>query len=111
MRCPYCEFDAPRMGVHAHLATEHPGEVELGHREGPNDPFFRIGCPFCEQEAVQSVNPGGRDPRFLEEFEREIRLVAFDLLLYHLQAEHPERIGLSPTAPTEGAPVEDTPQR
>jgi len=93
------------MAVHAHLAEAHAEEVELGHHEGPNDPYFRIGCPFCDQEAVQSVNPGGRDPRFLEEFAREVRLVAFDLLLYHLQAEHPERIGLPSDAevPSEGS--------
>ncbi len=92
------------MAVHAHLAEVHPDRVELGHHEGPNDPYFRVGCPFCDQEAVQSVNPGGRDPRFLEEFAREVRLVAFDLLLYHLQAEHPGRIGLppGPGGPSEG---------
>jgi hypothetical protein len=33
---------------------------------------------------------------FLEEFQREINLVAFDLLLYHLHASHAERVGLPP---------------
>lgn len=84
------------MAIHAHLADMHPDRVTLGHREGPNDPYFQVGCPACEQEAVQSVNPGGRDPGFLEEFEREVRLVAFDLLLYHMQADHPEALGLDP---------------
>lgn len=103
MTCPFCPAEGSRMEIHAHLGEGHPERVILGHRNGPNDPYFEVGCPWCEQQAVQSVNPGGRDPAFLEEFQREIRLVAFDLLLYHLQAEHPERIGLAPsTAPEVG---------
>ena len=96
------------MQIHAHLAEEHAERVTLGHREGPNDPYFEVGCPCCDERAVQSVNPGGRDPAFLEEFGREVRLVAFDLLLYHLQAEHPEHVGLAPSpAPTERAAEAD----
>lgn len=94
MRCPFCPEEGTRMAIHAHLADAHPDKVTLGHHDGPNDPYFQVGCPACEEEAVQSVNPGGRDPGFLEEFEREVRLVAFDLLLYHLQAEHPGILGL-----------------
>lgn len=103
MRCPFCSRDGSRMETHAHLAEAHPERVTLGHKEGPNDPYFEVACPWCDQRAVQSVNPGGRDPSFLEEFRREVRLVAFDLLLYHLQAEHPEHIGLAPSsAPATG---------
>ncbi len=98
MTCPYCDFGGSRMEVHAHLGGEHGEAVEMGHREGPNDPYFRIVCPFCDEESVQSVNPGGRDPGFLDEFGDTVRLVAFDLLLYHLQAEHPERVGLAAAA-------------
>ena len=94
MKCPYCDLTGTRMAVHAHLADDHPQRVTTGHRDGRNDPYFQVGCPACDQEAVQSVNPGGRDPGFLEKFEREVRLVAFDLLLYHLQADHPELVGL-----------------
>lgn len=36
------------------------------------------------------VKPRWGDPGFLVEFQREIRLVAFDLLLYHLEDAHPE---------------------
>ena len=96
MNCPFCEKEGPRMEIHAHLADVHPERVEMGHMDGPNDPYFKVGCPACDEEAVQAVNPGGRDPGFLEEFEREVRLVAFDFLLYHLQAEHPEHVGLPP---------------
>ena len=34
------------------------------------------------------MNPRGRDPSFLETYEREVRLAATDLLLYHLAEEH-----------------------
>jgi len=40
----------------------------------------------------------GRDPDFLEEFAAEIRLVAFDQLLYHLEAAHSQSAEL----PAEG---------
>jgi hypothetical protein len=86
------------MAVHAHLGSEHGTRVEMGHHDGPNDPYFKVACPFCDQEAIQSVNPGGRDPGFLDEFADTVRLVAFDLLLFHLQDEHPEKIGLEPVA-------------
>jgi hypothetical protein len=36
------------------------------------------------------IKPRSRDPRFIEEFQREIRLVAFDMLVNHLIAEHEE---------------------
>ena len=74
MNCPFCPHDGSRMEIHAHLADKHPERVILGHHDGPNDPYFEIGCPWCEQQAVQSVNPGGRDPAFLQEFQREVRL-------------------------------------
>jgi hypothetical protein len=93
------------MAIHAHLADAHPENVTLGHHEGPNDPYFKVGCPACDQEAIQSVNPGGRDPRFLEEFEREVRLVAFDLLLFHMQADHPEMLGMDPGSDEPGTHI------
>ena len=57
---------------------------------------FALDCPFCDEGLERVANPRGRDPDFLEEFRREINLVAFDLLLYHLQASHAERVGLPP---------------
>jgi hypothetical protein len=49
-----------------------------------------VVCPRCSGEIRQPVKPGWRDPGFLREFERDVRLVAFDLLLYHLEDAHPE---------------------
>ncbi|MEK7363803.1 MAG: hypothetical protein AAB016_07495 [candidate division NC10 bacterium] len=51
---------------------------------------YLIVCPECREEIRQPVKPRWRDPGFLREFEQEIRLVAFDLLLYHLEDAHPE---------------------
>jgi hypothetical protein len=76
MRCPYCDIEGSRQVIHAHL-TEQTGKL-----------FYRLDCPQCEEYSEREVNPRGRDPAFLEAFEREIRLVAFDLLLYHVEAAH-----------------------
>jgi len=65
---------------------------------------FALDCPFCEEGLERVANPRGREPDFLEEFRREIALVAFDLLLYHLQASHAERVGLPPVAVEEASP-------
>ena len=51
---------------------------------------YLITCPRCAGEIRHVVKPRWGDPGFLVEFQREIRLVAFDLLLYHLQDAHPE---------------------
>ncbi len=51
---------------------------------------YVVVCPRCQGAIRQPVKPRWRDPRFLTEFEQEIRLVAFDLLLYHLEDAHPE---------------------
>ncbi|MEK7836376.1 MAG: hypothetical protein AAB328_00195, partial [candidate division NC10 bacterium] len=47
-------------------------------------------CPRCSLREGHVVKPCWGDPGFLVEFQREIRLVAFDLLLYHLEDAHPE---------------------
>jgi hypothetical protein len=51
---------------------------------------YAVACPRCGGEIRHQVKPRWRDPGFLKEFEQEIRLVAFDLLLYHLQDAHPD---------------------
>jgi hypothetical protein len=38
------------------------------------------------------VRKGRRDPAFLTEFEREIQLVALDMLVNHLLAEHEQAV-------------------
>lgn len=86
------------METHAHLGLDHPERVSMFRED---DKYglrlkFALDCPFCDEGLERVANPRGRDPDFLEEFQREINLVAFDLLLYHLQASHAERVGLPP---------------
>jgi hypothetical protein len=50
--------------------------------------FYEITCPHCDFRFTQRVKPRWKDPGFLEEFRREIALVAFDQLLYHLEGVH-----------------------
>jgi hypothetical protein len=50
--------------------------------------FYRLNCPSCDLKIEKTVKPRVNDPRFLEEFGREIRLVAFDMLLNHMEVNH-----------------------
>jgi hypothetical protein len=90
------------METHRHLLDGHAAEVRTFRDEARDRLRFALGCPFCDDGMERTVNPRGREAGFLEEFQREIALVAFDLLLYHLQASHPERIGL-PAEPSESS--------
>ena len=90
MRCPYCELAGPRRQVHRHLVDSHGETVKTEADEGQGAMAYVIVCPRCRGEIRQPVKPRWRDPGFLREFEEEIRLVAFDLLLYHLEDAHPE---------------------
>jgi hypothetical protein len=38
------------------------------------------------------VRKGARDPEFVAEFEPQIRMVAFDMLVHHLVAEHEQQL-------------------
>ena len=51
--------------------------------------FYRIECPKCALKIEKTIKPRGKDPGFLEEFDREIKLVAFDMLLNHMDVAHP----------------------
>lgn len=87
MRCPYCQFEGSRADLHGHLAGAHPEAVptrldEQGHL------YYSIRCPYCDFQREQRVKPRWQDPGFLVEFRREIVLVAFDQLLYHLEGVH-----------------------
>ncbi len=44
-----------------------------------------MACPICKDSVKQPLK---KRAAVLEEYQREIRLVAFDLLLYHLQEKH-----------------------
>lgn len=106
MMCPYCGTQGTRMETHAHLGHDHSEQVRMFRDEQKSQLKFALDCPFCDDGMERVANPRGREAGFLEEFRREITLVAFDLLLYHLHASHAERVGLPPV-PSDGPTTGD----
>lgn len=89
MRCPFCDLAGHRRAVHAHLSQDHADRV-VTTENARLQLSYELACPACATVVRRIVNPRNRDPRFLEENAQEIRLVAFDQLLYHVEATHPE---------------------
>lgn len=87
MTCPWCDFTGGLRGLHAHLTERHPTAVTFGERVNGTR-FYEITCPICNVSYDQRIKPRSQDAGFLEDFQREIRLVAFDMLVNHLVAEH-----------------------
>ena len=93
MRCAYCGRDGTRRELHAHLVEVHADRVETRTpRWGRN--YYELTCPECGESHRAEIKPGGTDPGFVDEHLREIRLVAFDMFLYHLQGAHEEEAGV-----------------
>ncbi len=88
MRCPLCDLEATRGEVHAHLADHHPAAVEIWTDAASGKMHYRVACPLCDDAHEARVKPRSQDPEFLRTFAREIRLVGFDMLLNHFEAEH-----------------------
>lgn len=88
MKCPYCDLAEQRRKVHVHLVENHSNRLETGRETDRERMFYRIGCPQCDVKIERTIKPRSKDPGFLEEFEREIRLVAFDMLLNHIELAH-----------------------
>jgi predicted nucleic acid-binding protein len=88
MRCPLCAREGPRDLVHKHLADDHTAAVETWTEAASGRMRYRVQCPVCGDAYEARVKPRSHDPQFLETFAYEIRLVAFDMLLNHLEAEH-----------------------
>ncbi len=86
MRCPWCGLESAPRDLHAHIADAHPEGVTFETKIGL--PFYVVECPVCHERYDAQIKPRSRDPRFLEEYRREIRLVGFDMLINHLLAEH-----------------------
>lgn len=113
MNCPWCDFDGAPRQLHAHLGETHPEQVVFEERIGRT--FYGITCPTCDDGYRQEIKPRGRDPGFVEEFNAQIRLVAFDMLVNHLLVEHdPEAAAVVdaegaveavPAAPPTGGPA------
>ncbi len=91
MICPYCGDHRGIRDLHAHLATDHGAEVtteDIGDRTA-----YTVTCPYCSERYRQPMKKTAGDPEFLARFERQIRLVAFDMLINHVLAEHaPESV-------------------
>lgn len=88
MECPWCEVEATPRQLHAHLGEHHADRVTVEERTSAR--VYSIACPVCGAVHEQPIKPRLRDSGFLEEFATEIRLVAFDMLINHLIAEHLE---------------------
>jgi hypothetical protein len=73
------------MDLHAHLVDRHPDRVTIGRDETDDRIFFEMSCPLCGEHVKQPLK---KRASLLQGYEREIRLVAFDLLLYHVQEKH-----------------------
>ena len=86
MTCPWCDFEAGPRALHAHLGEQH-GDAVVATADERNA-RYEITCPRCGARYQHLVRKGRRDPAFLTEFEREIQLVALDMLVNHLLAEH-----------------------
>jgi hypothetical protein len=90
MDCPWCDFAGTPRGLHAHLGAAHPEVIRFDERAGRS--FYALDCPVCGAGYQHQIKPRGRDPAFVEEFATQIRLVAFDMLVNHLLAEHEEAL-------------------
>lgn len=88
MDCPYGDFQGKRGEVHRHLATEHSEKVTIRQDDPTGKRYYGVACPVCGAPYEHIIKPRSRDPLFLQEFDAEIKLVAFDMLLYHMQGEH-----------------------
>lgn len=88
MDCPYCEMTGKRAEVHRHLADTHADRVAVAVDEERNRRTYSITCPTCGAPWERQIKPRSHQAGFVEEFSEEIRLVAFDMLLYHIQGEH-----------------------
>lgn len=87
MRCAFCGNEMRRPELHAHLVDDHAEEVKTWET-GSGRRFYQLECPDCDESTTHQVKPRLTDPSFLEEYSREIRIVAFDEFLYHVEAAH-----------------------
>lgn len=85
MTCPWCSAEVSLRGFHEHLASVHGDLVAI---VGEEPPYYQVRCPTCDATYRKPIKKSGKDPAFLVEFEREVRMVALDMLVNHLLAEH-----------------------
>ncbi|MHB8340854.1 MAG: hypothetical protein ACYDB7_06720 [Mycobacteriales bacterium] len=87
MTCPWCGLVADPGDLHAHLVDAHGEQVTLAE-SATGMHTYSVRCPLCGASYDRRIKPRVADEAFLAEFDREIRLVALDMLLHHLVAEH-----------------------
>ncbi len=87
MRCAFCETTGTRSALHAHMTDIHADRV-VTESDGWGRKFLQLDCPACDESYRREVKPRLKDPTFLDEYAREIRIVAFDMFLYHWQGVH-----------------------
>jgi hypothetical protein len=73
------------MDLHAHLLQVHGEEIKIYVDAQTGMMFYEMTCPLCKDSVKQPLK---KSAAVLAEYQREIRMVAFDLLLYHLQEKH-----------------------
>jgi hypothetical protein len=88
MNCPFCTFDGSRRQVHAHLLAAH-GERITARPNAQGGPAVAVDCPFCAQQVSVPFDARDRPDGLREEVEGAARMVLFDLLLYHVEGDHP----------------------
>ncbi|RMG66728.1 MAG: hypothetical protein D6715_06215 [Calditrichaeota bacterium] len=85
MQCPYCNFNGHRMDLHAHLMEQHAEQVKVFVHRVTGKMMYEFQCPLCEEHWLKPLK---KRPSDLQAYVREIRMVAFDLFLYHLMLDH-----------------------
>ncbi len=85
MKCPFCEFRGHRMDLHAHLLETHPQKVQVFVHKVTGKMMYTITCPRCGEKWMKPLK---KRPAALQEYVKEIRMVAYDRFLYHLSDKH-----------------------
>ncbi|MDP6225292.1 MAG: hypothetical protein QGG60_06430 [Anaerolineales bacterium] len=94
LRCPYCSEMGGLNGTHSHMVATHHDLLRTETDSESGKMHYVVPCPLCGLSYRHRVKPRNRNPRFLSEFRKEIALVAFDQMLYHVVHEHPDAVGV-----------------
>jgi hypothetical protein len=96
--CPWCDFTGNTRSLQWHFDKDHPDMVTFPTRGSRS--FYAVACPSCGSAYEQEIKPRYNSPDFVEEYRNEVRLVAFDMLVNHLVAEHVD-LGPATSQPSE----------
>ena len=73
------------MDLHAHLMEDHLQEVRVFVHKVTGKMMYELDCPLCEDKWMKPLK---KRPVDLQDYVKEIRMVAFDKFLYHLEDKH-----------------------